>query len=187
MQEYRIGGKVAEKQQKVFLNQKDDYIMLNPNNSVFVDKYTAIIQWLEEKSAFYQKEMAALEKKNKGHKLITVNEDESITLDTKRILEITGMRTAMCRECCAQIDELFGAGTVSKYFREIYEEIPDFIPDEECIYDFFDEIGPIVGAVFNARVQGLKTKYNRNRKGRHNKSKEDLIEELKERNETDDE
>lgn len=183
MQEYRIGGKAAENQKKIYLNIKDDYIMLNPNNSIFVDKYTAIIQWLEMKGASYQKEMEALEKKNKGHELIKVNEDESVTIDTKRILEITRMRTAMCRECCEQIDALFGEGTIQKYFREIYEEIPDFVPDEECIFDFFDEISPIVGEVFHTRIQSVRTKYNKNRKGRHNHSKSELITEYKERKE----
>lgn len=182
MQEYRIGGKVSENLIKVIVNSQDDYIMLNSNDAVFVDKYTGIIKWMQERGASYDKSVGKWEKKYTGRKLVEIK-DGVTEIDTEQILELSKLRIDMCRECCERIDGLFGEGTIRKYFREIYEEIPDFVPDEDCVYDFFEEISPIIGDVFNRRIDSVKAKHRKNRKPSHTKSKTELISEYREKKE----
>ena len=113
-------------------------------------------------------------------KIVEENEDGGINIDTEQLLAFSKLRIGICQECCVKIDELFGMGTIRKYFRNSYEISDDFIPDEDCLIDFFEEMAPVFGAIFGKRTEQLKSKYSKDRKGRHNKTKEELLTEYKE-------
>lgn len=58
-------------------------------------------------------------------------------------------------EAVKTIDSIFGEGTIKKYFRNIYREIPDFLPDADCITDFFKQITPVTERIFSRRIEQL--------------------------------
>ena len=47
----------------------------------------------------------------------------------------------------------------------MYEANPGFVPDEECIYDFFEEITPVMNQLFEDRKKKIELRFNKNRKG----------------------
>ena len=54
------------------------------------------------------------------------------------------------------IDNIFGEGTLKKYFRNIYEEVPEFLLDAECIADFFKKISPVMETLFNRKMDAAE-------------------------------
>ena len=81
-----------------------------------------------------------------------------------------------------EIDSLFGKDTIRNVFRECYELDEDFVPDEDALIDFVNTVMPVMNDLFDMRTKEIRKKYSPNRK-RHNKTKDELIEELKESHE----
>ena len=80
-------------------------------------------------------------------------------------VQFSRLRTETYKESAGRIDDIFGEGTLRKYFRKFYEVNPDFVPDDECLYDFIEEMTPILNELFADRSKRLALKYNRDRKG----------------------
>lgn len=185
MKEYKVGQKHEEGIIKVYLNPQDDYILLDQNDARTVERYTKLIEWFDRKQAVYRKDAEDFSRTFKDRKMVEEKEDGEIKVDTEQLLAFSKLHVGICRECCEKIDELLGADTVRKYFRASYEIAEDFIPDEDCILDFFEEMAPIFGEIFGKRTSQLKSRYSKNRKGSHTKSKEEMLEEYKEKKEAD--
>lgn len=183
MKEYKVGQKQEEGIIKVYLNQQDDFILLDQNDARTVEKYTKLIEWFDKKQAVYKQDAEEFSKTFKNRKMVEEKEDGDVNIDTEQLLAFSKLHVNICRECCEKIDELFGTGTIKKYFRTSYEISEDFIPDEDCIIDFFEEMAPIFGEIFGKRTSRLKSKYSKERKGSHTKSKEELIVEYKKKKE----
>ncbi len=181
MENYSIGQKVSDRLVKVCLNNvsEDDYIILDANDAGIVDKFGAFIAWIKAKEAEIEKIDSEFKKKYGEKEPIIENQDGSFDVDTDQIMERTGIKLAIYREEAEKIDEIFGKDTLHMYFREIYEAIPDFVPDEECITDFLEEITPILETIYNQRLERINSKYNRGRKGKHSKTKQELIDQFK--------
>lgn len=130
---------------KVELNDSGDYITVSADSPVFFDSFTSgykrIIE-LADKVAF---QMDEIEKKYKGL------EDLSSTMD--KTLEMSGVNVDFSKEAARIIDEVFGPDTIKKYFRDIYEEMPDFLPDANCIIDFFEQITPVIEKLFDRKIE----------------------------------
>ncbi len=62
----------------------------------------------------------------------------------KRIEESAKVNVQFSQNVTAIIDNIFGEGTVRKYFRRFYEENPDFMPNVECFTDFLEQITPVM-------------------------------------------
>ena len=57
-------------------------------------------------------------------------------------------------------------------------EQKDFVPNDECIYDFLDEMTPVLNEMFADSAKRISLKYNRDRKGGKRtkyRSKEQII------------
>lgn len=78
-------------------------------------------------------------------------DDFSTVMDKAK--EISAANVGFSREAVVIIDEIFGADTVKKYFRKVYEEIPDFLPDADCIMDFFDQMAPVIEKLFGQKIE----------------------------------
>lgn len=167
---YQIGKKLTENLVKVDVNDFGDYIMLDPSDASFQTRFFNLLKWVDEK----QKELTSLAeekgKKYEGRKLITQDEDGNTEIDMEQLSDLVEIQTSFYRECKDQINALFGQDTLEKYFRVCYEINPAFLPDEDCIADFLDEITPVLNQVYNARFERIKGRYNKNRKGKNSKA-----------------
>lgn len=62
-------------------------------------------------------------------------------------------RVAFCKRGVEIIDGIFGEGTAQKSFRDYYESIPGFLPDEWKFIAFFDTMIPIMEDIFNRKLE----------------------------------
>lgn len=179
MQEKRLGSKSSDNLVKVYVNEYDDFIFLDKSDTTFTQKFASLIKWLENKQKELESKGKALDKKYAGKPIISKDENENVKVDTEQFLLLTGMRVDLFKECVERIDGIFGKGTIRKYFRLSYEHIPDYIPDDAAISDFLEEITPVLEEIYKEKMKKMDSKYNRNRKGKHSKSKEELLAEAK--------
>lgn len=176
--EFRTSNQQEENLAKVFLNSEDDFIYINEKDATIFDKFAAFLKWLEEKDADIRKKSEELEKKF-GKDIVNLGEDGEVKdVNTDAFIQYSKLRTDTYKEAAENIETIFGKGTLRKYFRKFYEISPEFVPDDECICDFIEEMTPILNELFADRSKRIALKYNRDRKGgKRNKyrSKEELI------------
>lgn len=163
---------------KVYLNDNDDYIYIDDRDTSIIDRFAEFIKWLEEKDKDITVRQAEFEKQY-GADIITRDEDgevEDINVDV--LIAFCKFRKEIYLEAAGQIDTILGQDAIKKFFRISYDINPDFVPDDECLYDFIEAITPVLNQVFEGRANRISEKYNRNRKGgKKNKyrNKQELI------------
>jgi predicted metal-dependent hydrolase len=150
---------------KVILNDRDEFIVINPNDSSFPKKYAEFIDFLESKQLYLEEKAKEYEEKFKGKEIVATKEDGTTEVDTEQIIILSNLQTSLYEECVEKIDVLFGDGTVRKYFRDFYEINKEFIPDEQCIDEFITNITPVLQEAYNIREDALDSKYSKSRKG----------------------
>ena len=96
--------------------------------------------------------MAEAEKLDERIKEIdTVNEETDIKKKFESASKITKLEIEFAENANSTIDGVFGKDTMKKYLRNIYEEIPDFIPSSECFLDFIDQLTPHMEEIFGRK------------------------------------
>jgi hypothetical protein len=173
--EFRTNNKSEDSLAKVFLNSEDDFIYINVKDATIFDRFAELLQWLEKKEA----DLREQEKNSKDYAVRDENGD-IVDVDVDEFLRCSSLRTETCKEVVNRIDGIFGENTIRKYFHKFYEINPGFVPDDECIYDFLDEMTPILNELFSEREKRIELKYNRERKGGKRsryRSREELIKE----------
>lgn len=164
MSTYAIGKKVSEQLQKVELNEYGDYIYINIGDATLLKKYNELIDWLDKQGDELAKTAAQMEEKYTGRPMVSKDKDGNVDVDTEQFAIFVRIKNDLYSGCVKKIDELFGEGTMRKYFRPLYEANPDFIPDEDCIMDFLEEISPVLEAIYKERTASINKKYSKNRK-----------------------
>ena len=173
--EFRTNNKSEDSLAKVFLNSEDDFIYINVKDATIFDRFAELLQWLEKKET----DLREKEKNSKDYAVRDENGD-IVDVDVDEFLRCSSLRTETCKEVVNRIDGIFGENTIRKYFHKFYEINPGFVPDDECIYDFLDEMTPILNELFSEREKRIELKYNRERKGGKRsryRSREELIKE----------
>ena len=116
--------------------------------------------------------------------------DDSVKMDL--IIDVSTVRIEVISKMIEELDSCFGKGTISKVFkenRELYrEKFPDteeeYVPDEDALIDFVNQMIPTMNDLFETRNREIRRRYSPSRgKGKHNKTKEELIQEYKAKNE----
>lgn len=129
---------------EITLNKFGDKIFVSGDDANlwerFGDGYKKFIE-LAEKS---ENKLAELEKK------YPANDGEP---DSDHTLEELKIRTELCESTLHIIDDIFGEGTAKKSFREQYEAIPEFLPDEDKLTAFFDVMTPIMEDIFKRKAE----------------------------------
>ncbi|MBD5521229.1 MAG: hypothetical protein HDR03_08430 [Lachnospiraceae bacterium] len=69
-----------------------------------------------------------------------------------KIVEKIMIKVRFYEESAEKIDNIFGQGTLKKYFNKLYKEVPDFMPGAECFIDFYDKMLPVLEELFGRRV-----------------------------------
>lgn len=159
--EYRIGQNVSEKLIPIIVNEYEDKIFINIDDTTFVTKVINLYQWFDKKSVEIEKLNSDYQEKMKN---IEANKDVAAE-DLDIYKDFLKQVTDIYRDICERIDELFGEGTIKKYFRKLYEAYGDeFVPDDECIEDFIDEITPVIEQLFKIRKDNIRSRYHKKNK-----------------------
>lgn len=81
------------------------------------------------------KDLEALgEEEDKAREILDEN-------DYEKAIEI---RAELCKKAAEIMDGVFGEGTTDKYFGDVRELIPAFIPDIECFLGYWDVFIPVI-------------------------------------------
>ena len=165
---YQIGKKLEENAVKVVVNKYGDFIYLYPNSASFPTKYINLLKWAEEAEKKYTAIAEEKKKQYEGREVIRQDEDGNVEIDVEQLSDLVKVETSLYAEYEEKINELFGQDVLKKYFRECYESDPNgFIPDQECINDFLEEITPVLNDVYNTRFNRIQKRYNKNRRGKN--------------------
>ena len=163
--DFRTDNRQEENIAKVYLNSKDDFIYIDEKDTSIFERFAALLKWLEEKGNEITNKEKELEQRH-GKDIITRNDAGEVTdINVDAFVAFSKFRTETYQEAADQIDKIFGQNTIRKYFRTSYEINPDFTPDDECIYDFLDEITPILNELYSDRAKRISLKYSSSRKG----------------------
>lgn len=130
---------------KIELNDSGDYITVSADSPTFFDGFAAGYKNIADLADSIPGKLEEIENKYKG------KEDFPSVMD--KALEISSVNVGFSKEAAGIIDGIFGADTVKKYFRDVYEEIPDFLPDADCIISFFEQITPVIEKLFDRKVE----------------------------------
>lgn len=161
---YRIGKKSSSQLVKVELNEFGDYVIINTGDASFAKRYGDLLKWMEEKDDHLSEVAENMEKKYKDSPMITTDEDGNAEIDAEQFSEFVKIKTEFYRDAEEKISALFGQDVLKKYFRAFYEINPEFVPDEECIMDFLEEISPVLEKIYSQRFDRINQKYSKDRK-----------------------
>lgn len=132
---------------EITLNKHGDKIFISGDDANIWDKFCQGYKKIEELADETSKKLEESEKKYP---------ETGEGINSQQIVEISGIRVEFCENAFAVIDGIFGEGTAKKSFREYYEAIPDFVPDEDKFITFFDVMTPIMEDIFDRKMERNK-------------------------------
>ena len=130
------------------VNDNGDYISIPISDTSFYQRYADMIKNFEKKQA----EIDLLEKE------LSEKYKDKPADDVDMIVDTIGLYSNLCKDVCAEIDNLFGEGCCQKVFVGIET------PSVELIGDFFEQITPLLQKYAQERNQKINLMYNRDRK-----------------------
>lgn len=157
---------------KISLNKYDDTLELDSADMNIYKKFSCLIERFDSIADEAGKRIAVLNQKHK--------DSDYYNLDA--IMEYVDVNIEYSKMLLNELDEVFGNGFCKKVYRESYELNPDFVPDEYAIVELIEALVPIIEKAYGERIKRTKSKYNAGKRGKHSKTKEQLIEEYKEKN-----
>lgn len=133
---------------KVEVNDRGDYIAIHPGNAKIFENFAVCRENILKLADDMPKRLEAIEKEYEGR------EDEKSADEKER--RIFSEYVKFSETFIENIDGVFGPGTIRKYFADNYEEVHDFVPDEACAEDFFEQITPVIEQIFKKHLDKRK-------------------------------
>lgn len=128
--------------EEIELNDQGDKISITLDDVTIFDKFAKEYEHIANCAEKYDRTMKEIGDKYKGKEVTT-----------EEILEAGRARAALAEECTAAIDGIFGEGTIHKYLRKFYENIPDFLPSEYCFIEFLEKMTPVMEELFGREIK----------------------------------
>lgn len=139
-------------------DEDDDQVVtvlrINVADAQTADRFAHIIDQLNSISARCDAEMKNWKNSHTEEQLTTGDTGDAI----KVALDINSIRVKYLKEIIAALDELFGEDTI----KNIYGDI---VPDETALFEFVEQVIPVMNTLFGRRFEQVKKKYNPNRRG----------------------
>lgn len=130
---------------KIELNNMGDYIEISTADTGLFDSFVETYKQIADAA----KDLPGRYREIDKVRVIPGHENKTV--------EKIRVKVRFCEESAEKIECIFGQGTLKKYFRSLYEEIPDFMPGEECFIDFFEQIAPVLERLFERKIsEGYK-------------------------------
>ncbi len=144
----RLVGKMKDNDlelHQIEVNSAGDYIVISGDNPELYDRFVAGYKQIMDAADHIKDQIEQIEKKYEGKEYM-----DSVM---NKVCEISKVNVGFSKMAVQVIDDIFGEGTVRKRYREVYEDIPDFLPDTRCITDFFENIIPFMEEIFNRKIE----------------------------------
>lgn len=128
---------------EITLNQHGDKIYISGDDANLFDRFANAYDTIFKMVDKMPGKLESVEKEFDG------KEDSDIL----KAVYASRVRVEFCEKAIAVIDDIFGDGTAKKSFRDGYESIPDFLPDEEMFVAFFEKMTPIMEDIFDRKMK----------------------------------
>lgn len=128
---------------EITINKHGDKTQVSADDASFFDRfangYNEIVKLADEMPS----KLEAVEKEF----------EEKEDSDIDKAVSLSRVRVDFCEKAISIIDGIFGEGTARKSFREGYEAMPDFLPDEDMFIMFFEKMTPIMEDIFHRKLE----------------------------------
>lgn len=131
------------------VNDNGDFISIPISDTTFYERFASLLKNFEKKQIEIEQQGKELSEKHKDKP----NNDVDMIVDT------IGLYANLCKDVCAELDNLFGEGCCQKVFVGVKA------PSVELVGDFFEKITPLLNQYAKERNQRINLIYNKNRKG----------------------
>lgn len=132
---------------KVVLNDEGDHIAISTDDLPLLDRYIAGLKRIGDMTDEMPGKLEKIEKKYQGMK-----GQSSAASTADRMLETARLNIAFSEEVISIFEGVFGEGVLKKYFRKLYDEVPDFMPEAECFTDFIQKMTPVMEKLFGRKI-----------------------------------
>lgn len=126
---------------EIKLNEHGDILRISGDDAALFDKfangYDKIVKMADEMPG----------------KLEAVEKESADMDDISKAVAMSKVRVEFCNKAIGIIDEIFGEGTAKKSFKDYYDSIPDFLPDEDLFIAFFEKFTPIMEDIFDRKLK----------------------------------
>lgn len=157
---------------KVSVNKYDDLLVLDCDDMSIFEKFSLLYNNIEKISKEAENEIDELKKKYA----------DGSAEDIEELRSYVRVNIEYAKKVMSELNAVFGADFTSKVFRENYEINPDFVPSEIALTELIEEMIPIMEEAYGERIKRNKSKYSADKRGKHTKSKDELIAAYKEKN-----
>ena len=147
-------------------NQNDELITvlkINVNDSNTANRFTKLIANLEHVSSEFESEAKEKEEKYSGREIM---QKESKVLDTEQVIDLCDMNIRYINRCIEEINAVFGENTIQNVYKECYAVNEDFVPDEDLLLQFVDNVIPIMNGLFKEKFARNKQRYSPSKRGK---------------------
>lgn len=173
---------------KIAVNDSDGNVitvlLINTADAATAKRFTELANNLEEVINAGDSNVEVYKEKYKEYEGKDF-EDLPDAVKTDIIVDASKIRITVLEGMIKEIDALFGKDTIHNVFKECYELHEDFVPDEDALIDFVNTVMPVMNELFATRTESIRKKYSpnraarRNNRNKHNKNKNQLIQEYK--------
>lgn len=132
--------------EEITLNKQGDKIYVSPEDANLFDNYVKCFDFIVKQSKENNAKVTEIEKKYDGK--------DNTESEIEMTVELSRVNVEFSEAAIKAIDDIFGNGTVRKYFRDHYENIPSFLPGVDCFMEFFDKMSPAMEEIFGKLIKG---------------------------------
>lgn len=133
--------------EEVEINTHGDKISISPDDSAMLDNFVKCFDNIVKMSDENANKIAEIENKYAGK--------EGVENDIAMAVEISSVNVDFSNKSIAEIDNIFGDGTVRLYFRDHYEQVQNFLPGLACFMDFFTQMSPVMEDIFGKMSKNI--------------------------------
>lgn len=159
---------------EVSVNKYDDLLILDCDDITIFQKFSLLYDNIMKISEEAEAEVKALKEK--------YGEEIEDTAKADSVRDYVGINITFSKKIMDELDNVFGQDFIAKVYRENYEINPDFVPSETALSDLIESLVPVVEKAYGNRIERNKSKYSAAKRGKHTKSKGELIAAHAERN-----
>ncbi len=147
-QEYEVRAQSTIK--RIKCNDYGDVILIDEADKGVFERLSRFIDDLNEMKQSAEQDNNALKERLASEEASSIEAvTEAAKYDIKYIQSLI-----------EKVEKVFGSGCVGKVFRENYELNPDFIPDEDMIVDFLNQMIPLMEKIYGGRIKRVQQKYS---------------------------
>lgn len=155
MNEIRVN--INDGKQRIAIYNQDDELLtvikVDTSDSETAERFGRIIDNLNNIARDCENEAKRIEEEKGGTE---ISEDESPDID--KVLEVARIRVKYLKRIVAEIDGLFGEGTIAGVYGDV-------IPDEIAIMDFVEKVIPVMNSLYGKRYEMNRKRFNSKRRG----------------------